>query len=220
MKNTGQTPSASPRSFTGDQAQAFTTGGNAGGYRVTGLLIRMRETGTTPAYTVAIHGHIGGDGIIHPSPLYTFTNPASLPTSWGNASFTAPGDGFDLQPDTTYWVVMDTNHLNASTKIAVTETADEDGGLAGWSIADTQRVRTAAATSWPIGASFVRANPLMLGLRGHANTAPGVPTGLSVSAGTNSGELSVTWTAPTATGTGITDYDLRVFQGGTDPSED
>ena len=42
------------------------------------------------------------------------------------------------------------------------------------------------------------------------------PTGLTVSAGTNSGELDASWTAPSGT---ITDYDLRYYEGSADPTD-
>ena len=46
---------------------------------------------------------------------------------------------------------------------------------------------------------------------------PPAPTGLTVSAGTNAGELDAIWTAPSGT---VTDYDLRYYAGSADPTDE
>ncbi|MDE2822918.1 MAG: fibronectin type III domain-containing protein, partial [Chloroflexota bacterium] len=77
--------------FNGDNAQDFTTGGNASGYLLTGVKIPMQLNGTETGYTVSIRsGSPGGTN------LGTLTNPASLPTSWTDVSFAASGNGIAL----------------------------------------------------------------------------------------------------------------------------
>ncbi len=50
-----------------------------------------------------------------------------------------------------------------------------------------------------------------------APRAESAPTGVTVSAGSNSGSLEVSWTAPSGT---ITDYDLRYYEGRADPADE
>ena len=102
--NTGVTPRAAVGSNY-DYAQTFTTGGNAAGYRLTRVDIRMLG-GTTnePTYRVSIHS----DSSNSPgTSLGTLTNPASWPSSAGLGQHTASGDGIALAANTTYWLVFD-----------------------------------------------------------------------------------------------------------------
>ena len=90
-----------------DVAQAFTMSGNPDGYKLTGVGIETIVTSPTgspgPTYSVSIHSNSGGSP---GSNLGTLTNPSDLVHSEEN-SFTASGQGIDLDADTTYFVVVD-----------------------------------------------------------------------------------------------------------------
>ena len=51
-------------------------------------------------------------------------------------------------------------------------------------------------------------------------TAPGAPAAPTVSAVSSSRNLSVSWTAPTAGSSAISDYELRYYEGSSDPSDE
>ena len=169
VSNTGQTI-AFDGAFISDYAQAFTTGGSAAGYRLTGLDIRMQDTsGTAPTnYTVTVvEDDAGSPGS---TVAGTLTIPTSLSSSWENARFTATGGGFDLDPNTTYWVVFDAAVGSTTTYFAATDSNDEDAGAqSGWSIADDGINRSASSTSWSGGGTNAS---LMLALHGDAKVPP------------------------------------------------
>ena len=138
--NTGQANSAGI--LTNDTAQAFTTGGDARGYTLTGVNIELQRITTQPTYAVRIHADSsGGPG----SKLGTLTNPAELLSAIDTVRFKAPGGGINLASGTTYWVVMDANHpFDIGTQ--TTPSDAEDGGAAsGWSIANAFHSRPAAS---------------------------------------------------------------------------
>ena len=130
--------------FIKDRAQAFTTGSNPYGYTLTRLDLPMSFNGipnpTAPAYTVKIHNATSSDP---GSALVggTLTNPASV--IQGTNSYTT--DGIDLEPNTTYFVVIDVtgengNHHRISNDITISGNEDS-GAYAGWSIANGSRDR-------------------------------------------------------------------------------
>ncbi|WP_419857168.1 SwmB domain-containing protein [Candidatus Palauibacter irciniicola] len=163
--NTGQTTHSST-SFQNDGGQAFTSGGNAAGYKLTAVDLDLFDPGGTPPnYAV----RIVSDASNNPGTtvLGTLTNPASLSTGSSNR-FTADGAGIDLNPDTQYWVVLDVGSANSSNfGWRVTASIDEDAGAAaGWRF-DAARSRTAASTTW-VGAD----RPYKLAVRGYAKAEP------------------------------------------------
>ncbi len=114
------------------QAQAFTTGSNAPGYRLTGVDLIIRRQAGVPVsdYSVSIHRDSSG---LPGSKLGTLTRPGSLPTGFQTLRFAASGDGIDVAPDRTYWLVTTSNanvYLNGTNQTA------ESVAAAGWSIAD------------------------------------------------------------------------------------
>ena len=151
--NTGQTGSTALGFDTGaDYADGFTTGSYGGGYTLTGVDFNLElgaSTGTTePDYTVSVWSS-GSDG--NPdSSLGELANPTSLTT--GTNSFTAPGTGIKLDPDTTYLVVFDATSVGDRTPRNLFVAAnDEDAGAApGWSIADAALIDT--GTGWTASA--------------------------------------------------------------------
>ena len=138
VSNTGQSSALNIASFSTDLAQAFTTGSNAAGYKLTRVDFAIKDESTTkPTYSVSIRSNSSGSP---GSSIGTLTNPSTLPT--GNnqvAQFTASGGGIDLAANTTYFAVIDVSDLGGGGSVQVgttTSDAQDSGAAAGWSIAD------------------------------------------------------------------------------------
>ena len=104
VSNTGVTGSATGSNMNADVAQAFTTGSNAQGYKLTAVdfIIRQLSATSTPTYTVKVHSNSSG---APGTSLGTLTNPSNLPSNVNQlARFSASGGGIDLTADTTYVV--------------------------------------------------------------------------------------------------------------------
>ena len=148
VSNTGQTDDASGAIFTSDHAQSFTTGNHANGYTLTRVDMELASTSTpVPTYTVRIQDSSSSrPGTI----LGILTQQGTLSGTATLVQFTASGTGIVLDPDTTYWVVIDvTAAPHADTTVAKTSLAAEDsGGAAGWSIADGRLWRMSTAGPW------------------------------------------------------------------------
>ena len=168
VSNTGQSSVFS--GLNADYAQAFTTGSNdAGyaGYKLTRVDLRMRDGGgTTPVYTVSIHS----DSSNSPgTSLGTLTQQGSVPSTTGPVRFNASGDGIDLAANTRYWLVLDVSTVNASWEARITDAgadAEDSGGAAGWSIADTLIWRSHTRTSW--ASPNTHLSSVALAIHGHA----------------------------------------------------
>ena len=172
-----------------DAAQAFTTGSNAAGYRLTHLILGVALGGGAAeptGYSVRV---CNGSGGAPGSACDTLTAPPSLAA--GGNLFMAPGAGIDLSPDTTYWIVFDSVSGGSGT-VEMRRTADdgEDAvGAAGWTIADDGQSRGRAATgAWSSGA-----NPHKVGVFGYARTAPAAPANLQVTTAPGLLLASVDW---------------------------
>ena len=145
--NSGQPDQA----FTGisvlDWAQAFTTGSLASGYKLTDVKLRLPvAAGVKPTYTMYIgskkNGSLG-------SSLGELTHPTS-PSNRLN-TFTPSGDGINLQPNTTYWVFIDTTTVGVAGTANARETnsdAEDSGGATGWSIGDDVLWKGQTNPSW------------------------------------------------------------------------
>ena len=154
MSNTGETRS-SQESFTKDYLQKFTTGNTSVGYRLTKLDLQLEIGGTTtPTYSVTIHA-ISSGGLLD-TLLGTLDKPTSLAT--GINSFTAPGAGIYLAPNTTYFVVLNVavGGTASDWKLDFTDSNDEDSDSAsGWSISDDSTSRNVDNTgATPIQAAW------------------------------------------------------------------
>ena len=147
-------------------ATAFTTGGNAAGYAVSSVSVRLFARSGRPLSVAIREDGAGG----RPGALAArLSNPPSPADDAANV-FAAP-DGTVLKAGATYWLVAndgrrtDTNAQNAF--FAVTN-SDAYGGAAGWSIAPASR-RTEESQTTP----FAEASPvvLMFGIEAEAVTA-------------------------------------------------
>ena len=148
VSNTGRS-SDTTGSFDTDYAQAFTTGSNAAGYRLTAADLDItvaQPTGVLSA-PAAYAVHIYSDASNSPGiSLGSLRKPSRLST--GLNAFWPSFGGIDLKPGTTYWMVLDVSSAgNRRPQVALTDADAEDPGAAtGWSIADSARSRT--ATGW------------------------------------------------------------------------
>ena len=194
VSNTGQ--AGDDRDFA-DRFQAFTTGSNAGGYRLTRVDIAMHIPSAAHSYSVAIQSDSAGSpGTV----LGTLTNPASAPpTGRVLVQFRAPGDGIDLAPGTTYWVAFD-HQGGLSLGTVGAESAAEDAGAAfGWSIADSSQVQGQDGSP----------APMKIAIHGEKrDDSPAKPAAPTVSK-TDGRNLTVSWAAPPNTAPPVSDYDLR-----------
>ena len=200
-----------------DHAQAFTTGANPEGYTLNSVDLQFPSTGPAYAFSVTIWStrtdSLPGDQ------LRTLTAPSTVTT--GNNTFTT--SGFDLDPSTTYFIVM-TTALNSSSNVSMytTDSDDEDVGAAnGWTVSDDrlQRNRLPLSSPW----SSQRA-VLKMQINGiiKNNSATGAP---SITGTPQSGQKLVAATGNVADRNGLTipsyTYQwIRVANDGTDNERD
>ena len=202
--NTGQ--ASAPIGIDGDRAQAFTTGSNYAGYRLTGVDLRMSSgSGTTPAYTVRIHP----DSSNSPgTSLGTLARQGSLPSTAGLVRFNASGSGISLAANTKYWMVLDVSTANAAYKVHTTSSHAEDTGAFatntparhgtahGWSIANDRLSRNPGSTTWSGAATSP--DPLALAIHGRQviNDAPTVSGAMFESASYGHSVITVNFKQP------------------------
>ena len=131
--------------FGADFAQAFTTGSHPGGYTLSGMDVYMRRGTDVPNATTAIH--VDDSGVPGDSVESLVWESVSIPSTKGAVRFAADSDGIALEPNTTYWLVIDLI-ITSDTKLYRTPSDAEDAGAAqDWSIADTRRTRF-LGTTW------------------------------------------------------------------------
>ena len=209
VSNGGQS-SFSVADFRHDIAQAFTTGIHVHGYKLTGAGLVVQGSAAI-AYNVTIRSDSSG---VPGGSLGTLTRPADH--SENTDRFPAKGDRIDLDPNKTYWVVIDSVTADNRGTIWGSNSDAEDAGAApGWSIGDVAKRRDAASTSSTAWADHPGGVALKIGLEGYAKSSdhgraeppasPAAPT-LSETDGTT---LTVSWSAPANTAPAVTDYDLR-----------
>ncbi len=173
VSNLGQADGLT-QSFANDYAQAFTTGGNNGGYTLDSVDVRFANL-VDPALfssklTAAIHSDSGGAPGAPGARVGALTNPAYLETTTDrNYTFTAPG-GIRLDADTTYWLVLDVTgdveDIYGRNRLRSTRSDSEDAGAAsGFSIADRRYQRSYTANTWTQSLP----HSLMLAINGSEN---------------------------------------------------
>ncbi|MCY4447789.1 MAG: SwmB domain-containing protein [Chloroflexi bacterium] len=145
VSNTGQSQS-STGNFTNDRAQAFTTGSNTGGYRLTSVAVPYSGTAPTTGDDYAIRIQDSTSSNLPGASLGTL---AYGSVSGQTVTYTASGNGIDLDAGTTYWVVLDATQHAPSASITFTDSNNEDSGAAdGWSLSDTHLGRGRNSNSW------------------------------------------------------------------------
>ena len=157
-----------------DMAQAFTTGPNEGGYTLTSVRVRMVHefVGSMPALTASVC--VGSGARPGSNCLGNLTVPVvTLRPHHQDVELAAAGDGIDLDPSTTYFLVIDASDSAAAGEtqnFGIERTSDnpEDAGAAtGWSISDTMLWRSRHETAWSAG-GFVGQHSLRITVRGRA----------------------------------------------------
>lgn len=166
--NSGQTD-ASPAPFHNihdrDQAQAFTTGVFPRGFTLTRVDLDLIIGGPgSPGFTVSLYSDDNGQP---GTSLGSLTAPTSLID--GLNEFTASGNGIVLDPDTTYWVVIDTSTPGDSgdTPWRIRSTASNGEDVVsnpGWSVSNGSRHRSWNGEDWTTGTQ-----PREIDLHGYLN---------------------------------------------------
>ena len=151
VSNTGRSRDAAVN-LARDYGQEFTTGIHKAGYRVTAIGFLIATLGNP--------GHNNWDLELWSSSgtqpgelLATLTKPSSMVD--GVNTFTVPDGGIDLDPETTYWVVLDMRAGSSWFVRRTSQDIDDPGGSLGWSIADQGRYRDGINNSgyWRSGTS-------------------------------------------------------------------
>ncbi|MCY4508158.1 MAG: SwmB domain-containing protein, partial [Acidobacteria bacterium] len=164
ISNDGQPSIVGNTSLALDQAQSFTTGSHSSGYKLTGVEIRFAIGGSISDYSVKILSDSSGSP--GSTEVGTLTTLSSVVT--GLNEFT--GD-VDLDADTTYYVVLDTNVSTGSVALTRVTSDDEDsGGAAGWSIGNAHHFRSFGSSgSWTENTG---SRSLKIVVNGYAVTLP------------------------------------------------
>ena len=130
-------------------AMQFTTGSETTGYTVSQVRLTIEApSGATPR--VSIYSDASGSP---GSSLSVLTNPSNIPTTFlAEKDFNA-GD-YRLEPDTDYWIVIDSASWSGTIAGANTTSTSEDAGAApGWSIGD--EMSFLSGTTWiPAGSNL------------------------------------------------------------------
>ena len=190
-----------------DAAQQFHTGDHSLGYTVTDVDVLF---GTAPDAGVRVRLMTGASSVNAGTTLATLRNPAAL--SAGVNTFAAPA-GTTLDADANYYVAVE----GAAGSVSWTNSNDEDG-LLGWQIFNVGARRAASSTG---GWTFPASKP-MIRVNGRENVGdpPGAPAAPTVTAVTGSTGITANWSKPAHTGSGITDYDVRYYEGSADPADE
>ena len=163
--------------FNRDRGQGFTTGSNSEGYRLTSVEIASNVTIASVAnwdVSIAEGGGGAGPGSTQVGDL---SEPAGLTTGIGN-SFTASGNGIDLKPNTTYYVLIDLGAENPNAYLKSTQDDGENSNpAAGWTIEDGSYLRqtSSTTTNW----TSLGTHNLKIRVNGYTKVAP-VVTGATV----------------------------------------
>ena len=213
VSNTGQTSSgavdvdadvdAGGTTFLSIQAQGFTTGDNTGGYTLSSVRLGFASLFRTPAPRVSIYeaDASGNPGSVR----YTLTNPRRIARTGFN-TFIAPANA-TLEKETTYFVLAEAT--SDVYRISVTNsTAEDSGGASGWSIYDRRHYKGSGTWTTTGGQS----NMLISVIGDVIVTAPGAPTDLTATAGSNT-QIDLSWMAPAdGGGADITGYRIEVSE--------
>ena len=142
--NTGSNPGPFDRY---DAAQAFTTGTDTNGYKLTSVGLRLYVVAGTSGWVYSVSVWSATATGSPDTSLVTLTNPALATgtTAFANYTFTESGNGIDLDASTTYVIVVDVTTRGTGTNtfsMSNTVSDDEDTVKAtGWSIADGSHYR-------------------------------------------------------------------------------
>ena len=147
------------------QAQSFTTGANGAGYEISEIRIRVLSLPLVlPDNSVKLRADDGGK----PGGLVAdLMDPATFVGANQSNTFTVP-EGTILDPQTTYWVVVNEGVEVGSTFSYTATTFDSQTGEAGWSIGNGYLWKSAPNQDWSSSD-----NALLIAVRGLPGTPPG-----------------------------------------------
>ena len=147
------------------QAQSFTTGANGDGYEISEIQILIFSAPSNPPdNSVKLRADDGGK----PGGLVAdLMDPANFVGANGSNTFTVR-EGTILDPETTYWVVVNEGAEVGSTLSYTATTFDSQTGEAGWSIGNGYLWKSHPSQDW--STSEVA---LLIAVRGLPGTPPG-----------------------------------------------
>ena len=147
VSNTGQREDAESF-FNFDAAQAFTTGSNAGGYKLTSVKVPYPTAPPASSHTISIHASNSSNRPGASLGTLAYGTVSGTVGIKQTVTYTASGEGIGLDSGTTYFVVLDTSS-GSTHKIKLTASDSEDSGSAeGWSLGNTYLFKATAGTSW------------------------------------------------------------------------
>ena len=186
VSNTGQADGDTGGLGSNDHAQAFTTGGHAAGYKLTGVDIEFASVAAfATAYAVSIWTDSSGSP---GTSVGTLTRPASL-THTALNSYTS-SSGIDLAASTTYFVIVDSSSGERNSLQNTASDSEDTGGQSGFSIANGSVYRTRTATT---GAWTAYTQSKKIAIKGYAKTATDTTAPAFASAAANGTSLVITF---------------------------
>ncbi len=203
VSNIGETVGGVNHLQHADVAQGFTTAGHSLGYTVTDVDLHFG----TEAVGLQVRLATGVSTTSAGTTVATLRNPAALTN--GVLTFSAP-PGTTLDANTTYYVVVE----GTSGGLSWTTFSGFPSGLRDWSI-DDRFTRTSGGWGSVLGKTLIRING-----REKAGDPPGKPDAPVLAAVDGSTSVTASWSAPAHTGSGITDYDVRYYEGSADPEDE
>ena len=196
VSNTGQTDGTTGSLASFDQAQAFTTGAHAAGYKLTGVDIQFSGVTSGASFAVSIWTDASGSP---GTSVGNLTSPSALAPNALNAYTSSAG--IDLTASTSYFVVVDSTFDNSGNLRNTASNNEDAGGQSGWSIANGSPFRNRGSTgSWQ---AFDESKKIAIkgyAKTGGTNNAPVFnPTAVSRSVAENSAAGTDVGAAVTAT---------------------
>jgi hypothetical protein len=157
-------------SSSGWRGISFTTGSS--NYNVDSVTLSLNQSAAGNLFASIYSNNAGLPG----SQLFTFTNPGSVPSPIGNATFTL-STLQPLTPSTTYWLVSGVSSGAGAYDWAVTGTLET--GEPGWSIGNSLVVSINGGSSWSSN-SLAAYKFSLSGSAASAPSRPSVPAPLPI----------------------------------------
>ena len=155
--NIDQSAGAAWASIDSEQrAQAFTTGGNAGGYTLTSVEVAYWAASSAAQSRLSVTVRSANNSGQPGTSLGTLSTPTVPNGGQHVLEHEATGSGIQLAADTTYFVVWPAVG-NGMGVTRVTSAAEDAGGADGWSIADESRFGN-SWSNWAGGSLQIRIN--------------------------------------------------------------
>ena len=204
VSNLGQTSASGVNNLSStDISQAFMTGPTTDAYTLTGVKVKFD---TVPTASATVSAFIADGLASTDSIVVNLTNP----DAWSATSTFGIPSGATLDPDTTYYLIIE----GSDGTLHRTATDNEDAGaVTGWSIANTVAVRPASSSN--LGGTWTpNSAELHLAVEGIHKGIPGIP-GLSLTAKDETIEMEVVITDHGREDLTDIEYRYKATDGGT-----